>query len=68
MSQDKSLVPDRRHHYLNGRELATVLAALRLWQDGVPLEKWMALRGHFADVGHGLTGDEIDILCERLNQ
>ncbi len=50
---------------LNARELATVLAALRLWQSvpDVPFE----LEAIADDAGDRLTKDEIDDLCERLN-
>ena len=51
------------------RELATVLASLRLFQvtgsqdiDSLGVD----LREHFAD-HHPLTDPEIDALCERLN-
>lgn len=53
---------------LNPRELATVLAALRYWQDE------MSTSGandcypeHFAGGIVPLAADEIDGLCERLN-
>lgn len=51
---------------LTARELATVLAALRYWQrDPAVAQHWEYL--HFEDVAP-LTTDEIDELCERLNQ
>lgn len=46
---------------LSDRELATVLASLRYFQDNEP--DWFP---HFTDVTP-LTSDEIDSLCERLN-
>jgi hypothetical protein len=54
---------------MNSRELATVLAALRLWQrtpgDDIPqlLLELADCCGEHAP----LTADEIDDLCERLN-
>lgn len=47
------------------RELATILAALRLWQDIIP-EAHRAAFEHFYDQTP-LTNTEIDALCERLN-
>jgi hypothetical protein len=54
---------------LNNRELATVLAALRYWQqelaanqDGGPISP-----DHFDDKVTPLTVEEIDELCVRLN-
>jgi len=44
----------------NRRELATILAALRLFQKQHPDTE------HFEDV-EPLNDDEIDSLCERLN-
>jgi hypothetical protein len=55
---------------LSNKELATVLAALRNWQEitspegGNKPEELMP--DHFAD-DEPLTTDEIDELCERLN-
>lgn len=46
---------------LTDRELATVLAALRLFQNH-PANRMI----HFTDV-KPLTNDDIDDLCERLN-
>jgi len=45
---------------MNEKELATVLAALRHWQDECDSFK-------FSDDVHLLTSGEIDGLCERLN-
>ena len=54
---------------LSNRELATVLAALRLWQAdvsdndaGIPADFV-----EFFDDHAPLTADEIDALCDRLN-
>lgn len=44
----------------NHRELATILAALRLFQEQRPNTE------HFEEV-EPLNNDEIDTLCERLN-
>jgi hypothetical protein len=50
---------------LTSRELATVLAALRLFQrEGIGSHHELA--DHFADV-RPLTDPQIDALCERLN-
>lgn len=55
--------------HLDDRELAAVLAGLRLLQhalergDGLPYGI-----GHiYADRGPGLTSSQIDLLCQRLN-
>jgi hypothetical protein len=55
--------------HMHKRELATVLAALRYWQqdladnqDAGPISPV-----HFDDEATPLTVDEIDALCERLN-
>ena len=53
---------------MNPRELATVLAALRYWQDqvgGGPVPS--IVREHFGSYLLPLTNPEIDALCERLN-
>ena len=52
---------------LNERELATVLAALRHWQQHIQ-RTGTAVRdsSHFEDV-EPLTPEEIDRLCQRLN-
>jgi hypothetical protein len=54
----------------NDRELATVLAALRYWQNDLRDDAHMFVglsgSGHFALV-EPLTCEEIDTLCERLN-
>lgn len=51
---------------LTGRELATVLAALRYWQMELEEPDFEANGPHFADHA-ALTVEEIDDLCERLN-
>ena len=52
---------------LSERELATVLAALRYWQqDLVANDEDPISPDHFDQVTP-LTADEIDDLCERLN-
>lgn len=52
---------------LSERELATVLAALRYWQqDLADNDECPISEGHFED-HDPLTVDEIDDLCERLN-
>ena len=59
---------------LDKRETATILAALRLFQEELdhyePTEGHMAIdigeREHFVDV-EPLTSDEIDELCEKIN-
>lgn len=52
---------------LNSRELATVLAALRHWQDRTPafepVDSIATDAGRFAQLNRA----EIDALCERLN-
>ena len=51
---------------LSDRELATVLAALRLWQRSrqpLDLEQIATDEGSFAQ----LDTDEIDELCQRIN-
>ena len=55
--------------YLSRRELATLLAALRYWQqdlakheDGGPI-----IADHFDSQTTPLSVEEIDDLCERLN-
>jgi hypothetical protein len=56
-----------REPRLSERELATVLAALRHWQQAVPEKDAHAYSPlHFASV-QPLSRSEIDTLCERLN-
>jgi hypothetical protein len=53
---------------LTDRELATVLAALRYWQQELAANNDAApISDHFQDGPTPLTVDEIDDLCERLN-
>lgn len=50
------------------RELATVLAALRYWQQDLVINQDGPVSpDHFDDEITPLTGEEIDELCERLN-
>ena len=51
---------------LSDRELATVLAALRYWQDEMAPYEDGSTSEHFQEVTP-LTTKEIDDLCERLN-
>lgn len=51
-------------HNLTDTELATVLAALRYWQQDTPMD--LSDYEHF-DECDPLDSDEIDELCERLN-
>ena len=54
--------------HLTDRELATVLAALRYWQqDLADNDDGPICPDHFTDTITPLTVDEIDDLCERLN-
>ena len=50
---------------VNDRELATILAALRLWQeqDAPPARQFEIATEH----GEPMDGEAIDALCERLN-
>jgi hypothetical protein len=53
---------------LSGRELATVLAALRYWQRALARTRGEApVLDHFDGKDTPLTAEEIDRLCERLN-
>jgi hypothetical protein len=54
---------------LTDRELATVLAALRYWQQNLANHESESplVAEHFDDVNTPLTVAEIDDLCERLN-
>ncbi len=53
---------------LTDRETATVLAALRLWQEQLIQDGTASLSpDHFGEGGTPLTVEEIDVLCERLN-
>ena len=54
---------------IDRRELATILAALRLWQRaGTKVADTFPEAMITSDAGAALTADEIDALCERLNQ
>ncbi len=48
------------------RETATILAALRYWQNALAATGTPPITGHFAEETP-LTPAEIDDLCERLN-
>ena len=54
------------HISVTGREHATILAALRLWQEADEHN-----RGDLRDIaeaaGVPLSDEEIDVLCERIN-
>ncbi len=56
----------RFHISITKREHATILAALRLWQEADEHN-----RGNLRDiaeaVGVPLSNEEIDVLCERIN-
>ncbi len=56
----------RFHISITEREHATILAALRLWQEADEHNK-----GDLSDiaeaVGVPLSNEEIDVLCERIN-
>jgi hypothetical protein len=51
---------------LNECELATVLAALRTYQEARDLESSPDVSEHFNGIEQ-MRDDEIDALCERLN-
>jgi hypothetical protein len=51
---------------LSRRDLATILAALRSWQQDLAENGDGPIAEHFEDVSP-LTVEEIDDLCERLN-
>ncbi|MDA8350110.1 MAG: hypothetical protein M0038_15150 [Pseudomonadota bacterium] len=52
---------------MNARELATVLAALRYWQQDLAANDAPPISEEFFDDCEPLTSEEIDGLCERLN-
>ena len=56
----------RFHISITEREHATILAALRLWQEADEHNK-----GDLSDIaeaaGVPLSNEEIDVLCERIN-
>lgn len=51
---------------LTDREIGTILAALRYWQQDLEANDDPPISEHFEDV-RPLTADEVDDLCERLN-
>jgi hypothetical protein len=52
---------------LSDRELATVLAALRYWQQDLAVNEDPPISEHF-EKADSLTVEEIDELCEKLNR
>ena len=52
---------------MKGRELATVLAALRYWQQDIEANDAPPISGEFFADCEPLTSEEIDRFCERLN-
>lgn len=60
-------MPRDRSTRLNKRELATVLAALRYWQQDLDENEEPPISEHFFNSITPLTSDEIDELCDRLN-
>ena len=63
----KSIKQQAKHPKpLSSRELATVLAALRYWQQDLAENEEPPISGHFANETP-LTVEEIDDLCQRLN-
>lgn len=52
---------------LNDREVATILAALRCWQDSDDADDWLEDIATAGGMLHQLDNGEIDALCERLN-
>ena len=52
---------------MKGRELATVLAALRYWQQDLEANDAPPISEEFFADCEPLTSEEIDSLCERLN-
>lgn len=53
---------------LTMRERDTVLAALRLWQETRPISRELMYIATCGDEHPPLSDDEIDDLCEELNQ
>lgn len=57
--------------HITKRQLATILAALRLWQDGSAIgddgDPYLADIATNGGKFEPLNNSEIDILCERLN-
>ncbi len=56
----------RLHISITEREHATILAALRLWQEADEHNRG-DLRDIAEAVGASLGNEEIDVLCERIN-
>jgi hypothetical protein len=54
------------HISVTAREHATILAALRLWQEADEHNRG-ELRDIAEDAGVPLSNEEIDALCERIN-
>jgi hypothetical protein len=53
---------------LDEHELATVLSALRFWQQWLDSHDGAApICDHFSDGAVPLTSEEIDTLCEQIN-
>jgi hypothetical protein len=53
---------------LTDREVATILAALRYWQQDLAANDEVRIcQEHFDDKNTPLTVEEIDELCERIN-
>lgn len=52
---------------LSPRELATVLAALRYWQEELEPDGIPPIMDYFTDGTEPLSIEDIDELCERLN-
>lgn len=68
MKHTKSDPQEKAAHFTDSEE-ATILAALRYWQDGIDDAEDNIHSGfcdYFAESA-ALTGDEIDTLCESLN-
>jgi hypothetical protein len=70
MAKEKKKRKGKPKVWLTDRELATVLAALRYWQDADAKAMYI---GEIVEVANGggkferLDENEIDQLCERLN-
>ncbi|HVY68929.1 MAG TPA: hypothetical protein VHH73_03330 [Verrucomicrobiae bacterium] len=63
----KATTPTKPSLILNEQEVATVLAALRFWQDAISdTPPDLLMPEHFQGV-KPLTADQIDSLCESLH-
>ena len=51
----------------SGREIATMLAALRAWQRSLIMSGAPSIQEHFDDASPPLGVDDIDALCEKIN-